>query len=379
MIHAQLQQPTNDFDIDSALTRTLVPLKDMSPDHLNALLSEAESIDCYAGQTIFQEASHDEYAYYLLHGDVRLTNSLGQSELIKGRSTLLPIDNSLPHSFTAIAEKDSSLLKVNKERLDKLVAWSQVSDNLQLSISRQRDLDEDADWMMTVLRSNLFFKVPPINVNDIFSRLAPMVVYAGDVIIRQGEIGDQCYFIKEGVAEVWRHQGAEKQLVANIGVGRCFGEDALVNETVRNASIVMKTDGVLMRLSKNDFYRLLKEPEVPQISLDQLTTEENIVLVDARSAEEYQDSHLPSAVNIPLSLIGLKARMLDEHHCYAFYCNTGRRSKAAVYLLQEQGYNVKHISNGHLALTNRHYAQWLETGTAYLLKDGAALADKAEH
>lgn len=374
MTQPQLQPVMGKPDFDSSLTRSFVPLKDMSDDHLKALLDEAEHLICFAGQVIFQESSHDDYAYYLIYGDVRLSNTAGVSYLVKGRSTLLPIDNTLPHLFTAVAEKDSSLLKVNRERLDKLVAWSQVADNLQLSISRQRDLDEDADWMMTVLKSNLFFKVPPINVNDIFSRLEPMVVYAGDVIVRQGEIGDQCYFIKEGEAEVWKHQGADRKLVASIGVGRCFGEDALVNETVRNASIVMKTDGVLMRLSKNDFYRLLKEPEVPQLRIEQLAAEENLVLVDARSPEEYAQSHIKHAVNIPLSLIGLKSRMLDDSHSYIFYCDTGRRSKAAVHLLQAQGFNVKYLQNGYTVFSNNQLGHMLEVNTSYLLRSGGAVA-----
>src|SRR5690606_21480031 len=130
-----------------------------------------------------------------------------------------------PRQVTAIAETDCSLLRIANEQLDKLLTWSQVADYLQLNMSRERDLDEDIDWMMTVLRSNLFFKVPPLNVEHIFSRLTPQVVYAGDVIIRQGEIGDRCYFIKEGEAEVIRYQDNKREHLANIGVGRCFGED----------------------------------------------------------------------------------------------------------------------------------------------------------
>jgi hypothetical protein len=57
----------------------------------------------------------------------------------------------------------SACLRIG-ERLDQLLTWSEIADYLQLRISRQRDLDEDIDWMMTVLRSNLFFKAPPINV-----------------------------------------------------------------------------------------------------------------------------------------------------------------------------------------------------------------------
>src|SRR6187551_392522 len=192
-----------EFDLN--LTRTLVPLKDMSESHLLALLDDAVTEVVCAGQTLVTAGSYDAQHIYLLHGDVALAAEDGSQTHIKGRSSLSPIAHAQPRQYSAIAETDCSVLRIDSERLDKMLTWSQVADYLQLIVSRERDLDEDVDWMMIVLKSNLFFKVPPLNVEQIFSRLTPQVVYAGDVIIRQGEMGDQCYFIKEGEADVTRH------------------------------------------------------------------------------------------------------------------------------------------------------------------------------
>ncbi|RYZ79596.1 MAG: cyclic nucleotide-binding domain-containing protein, partial [Moraxellaceae bacterium] len=279
-----------------------------------------------------------------------------------------------PRLFTAVAETDCSLLRLDNERLDKLLAWSQIADYLQLNISRQRDLDEDSDWMMTMLKSNLFFKVPPINVEQIFSRLIPQVVYAGDVVIRQGELGDQCYFIKEGEAEVWRNTDSARQQLATISVGRCFGEDALVNETVRNASVIMRTDGVLVRLDKQDFYKLLKEPQVASIALDAIAEKiaEGAVAVDVRNEEEYSELHMQGAVNVPLNLLGIKARMLDKSRTYIFYCNTGRRSRAAVHLLTQQGFKVLALDDCDKLFGHAKWASMMDDHSNYVLRDGQA-------
>ena len=361
-------------EFDLSLTRTLVPLKDMSESHLLELLREAEPEVICAGQTLFTRGSYDGQHVYLLHGNVNLIDEAGDITMVKGRSTLMPIAHHQPRLVTAVAESDGAMLRLDSERLDKMVAWSQIADYLQLSISRQRDLDEDSDWMMTVLKSNLFFKVPPINVEDIFSRLHPQVVYAGDVVIRQGELGDQCYFIKEGEAEVWRHTDSNRQHLATIAVGRCFGEDALVNETERNASVIMRTDGVLMRLDKKDFYRLLKEPQVPSITLD--TFAEKIaagaVAVDVRSEEEYSELHLQSAVNVPLNLLGIKARMLDKNRDYIFYCNTGRRSRAATHLLVQQGYRALALEDCQQLFAQDRWRDLLDDRFNYVLRDGQA-------
>lgn len=334
-----------EFDLN--LTRTLVPLKDMSESHLLALLNDALIEVVCAGQTLFSAGSYDAQHVYLLHGDVALVDANGVQSRIKGRTSLFPIAHQQPRALTAIAETDCSVLRIDSERLDKMLAWSQVADYLQLIISRERDLDEDVDWMMTVLKSNLFFKVSPLNVEQIFARLTPRVVYAGDVIIRQGEMGEQCYFIKEGEADVTRHSDNKRQHLATIGVGRCFGEDALVNETMRNATVMMRTDGVLMRLEKQDFYRLLKEPSMSTLGFNELATslEQGIVAVDVRSEEEYSEAHLPRAVNIPLNILAIKSRLLNKEKLYIFYCDTGRRSRAAAYLLAVHGYKTLALEN----------------------------------
>jgi CRP-like cAMP-binding protein len=365
--------PLVEFDLN--LTRTLVPLKDMSESHLLALLDDAVVEVVCAGQTLFTAGSYDAQHVYLLHGDVSLVVEDGSQTRIKGRSSLLPIAHQQPRQFTAIAETDCSVLRIDSERLDKMLTWSQVADYLQLIISRERDLDEDVDWMMVVLKSNLFFKVPPLNVEQIFSRLTPQVVYAGDVIIRQGEMGDQCYFIKEGEADVTRHNDNKRQHLATIGVGRCFGEDALVNETVRNATIMMRTDGVLMRLEKQDFYRLLKEPSVATLALSDL--EQNIaqgaVAVDVRSEDEYSEMHLANAVNVPLNILSIKSRLLAKDKLYIFYCDTGRRSRAAAHLLAQHGYRTLALENCQQLFTSSGVKQYLIDTNNYVLRDGVAV------
>jgi len=361
-------------EFDLSLTRTLVPLKDMSEAHLLELLSNSDSEVICAGQTIFVRGNYDAHHIYLLHGNVSLIDENNVTTIIKGRSSLLPIAHHQPRLVTATAESDCSILRLDSERLDKLLAWSQVADYLHLNISRQRDLDEDSDWMMTVLKSNLFFKVPPINVEEIFSRLTPQVVYAGDVVIRQGELGDQCYFLKEGEAEVWRHSEGAREHLATVGVGRCFGEDALVNDAARNASIIMLTDGVLMRLDKQDFYRLLKEPQVASISLESYSDKiaAGAVAVDVRNEEEYAELHLQSAVNIPLNLLGIKSRMLDKSRAYIFYCDTGRRSRAAAHLLTQQGYQALALDDCNQLFTQSRWQSLLDNHFNYVLRDGLA-------
>ncbi len=353
-----------------ATARTLVPLKDLRPSFLADLFNHVAVQTLSAGEILFEEGAYDHQHIYLLNGHVELQYDSGRTDLVKGRNVQLPLVNYQPRPCRAVAKTDCNLLRIDSDRLDRTLSWSQIADYLLSEISLERDLDEDVEWMQTVLNSNLFFKVPPVNVEQVFNRLTPMVVDKGEVLIRQGEIGDCCYFIKEGSAEVLvaSKPSAKSEKVADITVGRCFGEDALVNETVRNATVRMKTDGVLMRLEKSDFLLLLREPAVEEIDEDEAADMlETPIFVDVRTDDEYSLGHLAFSANIPLSLLSIKKRLLAPEKPYIMYCDTGRRSKAAAYLLGKQGYNVLSLRDGYLGAG---LADSLVTEEGYILRDG---------
>lgn len=355
--------------------QTLSPLKSLRPTFLDDLFKHSAVQTVFTGQVIFEHGAFDYQHIYLLHGDVELVYANGYTELVKGRDQVLPLAHQQPRPCRALAKKDCSILRIDSDRLDRTLSWSQIADFLMSEIAMQRDLDEDVEWMQTVLNSNLFFKVPPVNANQIFNRLTPMVVLADEVIIRQGQIGDCCYFIKEGDADILvRHDENEMpEIVAQVGPGRCIGEDALVNETVRNATVKMKTDGVLMRLEKSDFLLLLKEPVVEEVNENEISElTEAPVLVDVRTDEEYSEGHLAFSANIPLSLLNIKKRQLSSARPYVFYCDTGRRSRAAAWLLGKEGYNVFALRGGFVG---EGMADNLVKEEGYILRDGELVSD----
>ncbi len=349
---------------------TLVPLKSLRPSFLEDLFSHVAVQTIFGGQVIFEDGCVDHQHIYLQSGEVVLEYPNGRKELVRAGITCLPIAHQQPRPARCVANGDCTLLRIDSDRVDRTISWSQVADYLLSELSLERDYDEDIEWMQTVLNSNLFLKAPPVNAEQIFSRLTPMVVEEGEVVIRQGEIGDCCYFIKEGDAKVTVRNNdiMHAELVAEIGPGRCFGEDALVNETVRNATITMTEKGVLMRLEKSDFMLLLNEPAVDEVTREDVRSMlEEPVFVDVRTEEEYSAGHLAFSANLPLSLLSIKKRLLSPEKPYIFYCDTGTRSCAAAYLLGKQGYNVLALSGG---ISGASLSDELVTDENYILRDG---------
>ena len=351
---------------DKRLLQSFVPINTLSSDHLDSLLRDRTIEVLCAGQSMFDAGQCDNQHIYLLHGDVELLQADGSAEYLSAESHLctFPIAHVQPRQHSARAVTDCSIIRFDSAKIDGMVAWDQTANYIMLAIAAQRDLDEDAEWMATLLRSNLFYKVPPINIEQILHRFNPLTVAAGEFVERQGELGDCCYVIKEGEAEVWQasQPGEPQQLVATLSAGRCFGEDALVNDALRNASVRMKDNGVLMRLDKQDFFLLLKDPDVATMSLSEAEqrTAAGDVWIDVRTQEEYDAGHCHDAVHMPLDILQLKSRLLDQSVNYIAYCNCGQRSQAAAHFLQNLGYQVQALAGGFKRYPSDQRSNYLE-------------------
>lgn len=81
-----------------------------------------------------------------------------------------------------------------------------------------------------------------------------------------------------------------------------------------------------------------------QISVDEaikmMETEEDYMLLDVRTMEEYQEGHIPDAICIPNETIGedVTEELPDKEQIILVYCRSGNRSKQAAEKLAEQGY-----------------------------------------
>ena len=75
-----------------------------------------------------------------------------------------------------------------------------------------------------------------------------------------------------------------------------------------------------------------------------MDSQEGYIILDTRTQEEYDESHIPGAILIPHDEIEEKAEdvLTDKNQLILVYCRSGRRSKLAAEALVELGYtNIK--------------------------------------
>lgn len=89
--------------------------------------------------------------------------------------------------------------------------------------------------------------------------------------------------------------------------------------------------------NKGEQYKKISPAEAQK----RLDSGEEIILLDVRTLEEYQEKHLPKSLLIPLDQLEKVAetKLIDKTAPIFVYCRTGRRSAMAARILFKLGYN----------------------------------------
>jgi len=96
---------------------------------------------------------------------------------------------------------------------------------------------------------DVFQNLTPVQLTDVAEKITKRRFVKGDVVIRQGEAGEEFFLISDGTVEVMR----EGHDVAELGAGDFFGEGALITGEPRNATVVANDNLDTYVLGKADF------------------------------------------------------------------------------------------------------------------------------
>jgi len=336
--------------------RNLVPLNALTEENLRTLAASTNVASFARDTVLFREGDTDDFAIYLIDGAVTLNSvdrSITRDVSVGADSARYALAQLKPRQFSGTAKTDVTIARVDGALLDRLLTWEQAA-GYEVTEYDAGGETVDQEWMLSLLRSELFQRLPTANVNALFASMETVPVDAGQVIIRQGDPGDDYYMVKEGRATVSRKsERTGKVVILNeIGEGSGFGEEALLSGTPRNATIIMKSDGVLMRLGKSAFDSLLKAPLIKWVDEAQVRSmiHDGAGVIDVRLEDEYRNGHIAGAINIPLYLLRVKANGLDSSKPYVVCCQTGNRSASAAFLLTQRGLDVFVLRGGIQAL-----------------------------
>ena len=337
--------------IDIAQLGNFSPFNALKSTNLTKLLDEIEVREASPGQALFQKGDTAKRTIYLLAGTLTLRDGdqvLGRigGGTDEARNPIAPV---LPRQVSAVATDRVRYFSIDSELLDVTITLDQTGIYEVGDFSSELN-GAEGDWMSALLQTKTFQLIPAQNIQMIFQRLKRVDYKAGHVVIRQGSKGDHFYIIRSGRCMVTRETPANKENIelADLSVGATFGEEALISNEARNATITMLTDGILMQLGRDDFQSLLNEPMIVSLSPEDADDAVNHggKWLDVRIPSEFRASSKANATNLPLYLLRHKLDALDRKTPYVVYCDTGRRSAAAAFILNQRGFETAVLKGG---------------------------------
>ncbi len=342
------------MELDLNKFRTLIPISNLYEESLLYLADFSRCERHPIGQVTIEPTQEKPESIYLMSGEITLTRPDGHPLLLAAGSnrTLYPLSSGqlLPTDFKVTSES-ATIVRVDRHLLDKLLAWGELApDTLaaeEVQLAKTPSAVE-SEWMISMLSTTIFTQLPAANIHQLFSRMGKMDVHKGNVIILTGEPGDYFYFIREGRCKVTLPSESGETTLAELGPRCSFGEAALISDSPRNANVTMLTDGVLMRLSKDDFTLLMKEPIMQWIEEQEILPlmQKGAVLIDVRYRREFERGALPQARNISMNKLRNALPQLDKKRTYILYCDSGQRSAVAAFLLRQHGFDVSVLKEG---------------------------------
>jgi CRP-like cAMP-binding protein len=337
------------------------PLALIAEKHIGQLLEGAALVRLEKGRFLFRKMPRADTAYFLLEGEVEVRESFEKRTQVdaRGNQARFPLEELCRRGASVRAVKDALVLTLKRDAIDRLIASADegsvdavlVSDAEERLEEARFDDEYSEDWMARLLDSPLMSHLSATNIQRCFIELERVPLRAGQDVVQAGTPGDYFYILLEGEARVITGgSGPYKGQRFDLVPGDYFGEEALVADTIRNATVRMTSDGVVGRLDRAQFDAIFKSSLVQTIDLAKAQrflagAGIGFEIVDVRFPPEYKHGHIEGASNVPVVVLRKRLRELDRNRTWLVTPEGGRRSELAVYLLRQAGLNA-YLLNG---------------------------------
>ena len=82
------------------------------------------------------------------------------------------------------------------------------------------------------------------------------------------------------------------------------------------------------------------------ITPEELAQQDGAIVIDVRTPEEYRESHVPGAIDVPLERLGQMVDELPDARPLVLICASGHRSAEGAALLNERGVEAVSVEGG---------------------------------
>ena len=338
---------------DLDILRRFIPLNTLSDERFQELIDGLSLEQVAKGSVVFDQGDEKKEFIYLISGSIALYAGQMEMESIAtgSEAARFAIAHQLPRKVKGVAKTKLRIVRVPSNKLDQGKA-KEVSSTYTVD----EPSSEGGDWMATMLQSPVFQRLPAANLQKVMMKMEEVAFQPGETVVKQGDPADYYYIIKRGTCELTRQSSKSAKPIKLAELHDCasFGEDALLSDAPRNVTVTMKGEGQLLRLTKDDFITLVKEPVLQYLEYAdaEKQAKEGAAWLDVREVDAYQNGHIDDSINIPFFSLRMKVSSLKHDQVQLLVCEEGRTSEAAAFLLLKFGFNAYILKGGMESLAN---------------------------
>ncbi len=234
-------------------------LQGLTDEELQELAAHLELQDFEAGRTIFQAGEANDGFFILENGEVRVRSDAGDRILkagdIFGLAATLA---NKPYDATAVAETDAALWKLNREAFETIAAERpEFVPHLSAGLHTPLPVSDEELAIERLRALPLFANLDDATLRAVTQRLVVRPIAAGDIIYKEGDVGDALYLVDKGRVEIVGSVSRKGQILARINAGGFFGEMALLTGKPRSTGARAAENTVLWALYRSDFEELV--------------------------------------------------------------------------------------------------------------------------
>lgn len=360
-------------DIDSPeghIIRKMVPFSTMPSSIFKVICDKIVVETAKSGAFLFKRGDTKKELVYLLKGEVSLEVDKLKMEVIKAgtESARFALAHQIPRKVNGVAKGTVQFLRLNSIYIttpDPSVLKKQDS---PAAAGKENNKGDEQSRISTLLMIPVLRGLPPAQLDKINEHLEEVQYQAGDIVVKQGDAGKYFYLVKSGECVLSHKDSSPDQnlTVSKLKTWDSFGAEALICEDVRNHTATALTNLSLLRINKQQFLALIKAPLMKVLN-DQQREELLVndgILVDVRSADDFEVSPVSNAINAPLLGLRNYLKKLDSNRPVVVTSHRQSLSEAAAFLLlcHKFSASVSNIgfeplaSNSHLTINVRQPA-----------------------
>jgi rhodanese-related sulfurtransferase len=314
----------------------------------HALIGILENAVQVSGEAGAHIAARPADVVIVLDGGLEMTSREGKmlARVNADRAAGEPgVLHAIPPGAKLTLTRKSEALVVDGDLLDEILSHAHRNDSVA-------SLDDNlGSRVASLIHTQPFTQMTLDQICRCAEAMSRRTVAAGEEIIRYAGTGDYFYVLEHGEAEVWRPDArtGKPVKVATLSPGASFGEEALLRGGLRNATVRITKPGSILCLAVTDFDQLIANHFIHEIAADaaqNLLARRQAALIDCRYEDEHQVWRIPGSQTIPLDQLRSAALELDKTKSYVVYCRTGKRSRAAAFLMRQLGLTAMTLRGG---------------------------------